>query len=124
LLPEQLELGEKKMNEELESLMSSESGYVRIKDVLICWGKTELTPDPKAKHTATFSFDFPRLFARGTSPTITTGVHLNGNGQMMDVYKWTSTQSGFKGRVGNNHTHTTPITAKITMNYMAIGKAR
>lgn len=71
----------------------------RFGGVQMCWGTEILTPDPKAPHTAAFSFAFKLPFA--TTPTVTNGINVNGSGHGMTVYAWKVDSTSYQGRVNN-----------------------
>lgn len=88
-------------------------------DMQVCWGSTTLTKDPKAPHTAAFSFKFAKPF--GSIPVVTQAVNVNGGGHAMAVYSWQLDTMKYSGRLNNMYIGT-PVGGVITMSYMAIGK--
>jgi len=91
------------------------------KDLQVCWGSKNLTRDPKAPHTASFSFEFAKEFS--SVPVVTQAINVNGSGHAMAVYSWSVDTKKYSGRLNNMYI-ATPVQGTITMSYIAIGKPK
>jgi hypothetical protein len=90
-------------------------------DLQVCCGSKNLSKDPKAPHTATFSFKFDHEFA--SVPVVTQAINVNGNGHTMAVYSWSLDTKTYSGKLNNTYI-AKPVVGIITMSYIAIGKPK
>ena len=105
---------------QLGNRVSLGSTCVVIDKMQICWGRSDVQPDPNSPHTAAFSFQFEKPFL--DQPTITNGINTRGPGHALGVYTWSATSTGYNGRLNNMYIGE-PIRGSVTMQYIAIGPA-
>jgi hypothetical protein len=98
------------------------TGYLKIGETLICWGRQllELPPDQNNRNGREFSFKFAEPF--DGDPTVATSVLTAGSPHSFGVYRWKANSHAFFGGVIN---HPTDVRANVdvTMEYLAIGRA-
>lgn len=101
----------------LSSTGNATSGYTRIGDIQIAWGKAPLSG---SSNTRPFSFTFPAGFIE--QPTVTTGCLVNDAGYTFDVYAYTLSTTAFSGTL--NEAQNRNNGATVSMNYTAVGRWR
>jgi hypothetical protein len=90
-------------------------------DMQICWGRKKLQRDPKAQHTAAFTFTFKEEFL--LAPVVTQAINVDGSGHAMEVYSWSLDTKTYSGNLNNMYIGK-PVEGVITMSYIAIGKPK
>src|SRR5437764_13829453 len=79
----------------------------------ICWGRKKLERDPKAQHTAPFTFTFSEEFA--SAPVVTQAINVDGRGHAMEVFLWSLDTKTYSGKVNNMYIGK-PVEGVITMS--------
>jgi hypothetical protein len=108
-------------------------GSILIGDLLVCWGRADLTPDfapppNNSPHTRTFKFRFLREFA--FKPVVTTGFDETTSGYVYGVFDSSLNTESFSGRVFDNRSAPGALSdekwqkIRVAMSYVAIGKAK
>jgi len=93
----------------------SASGYMRIGNMQICWGKATLTG---TNHVRVFNFTFPATFIG--APVVTNGINAVSSGYAYAVYNHTISATTYWGTIVEIQYQNSGTT--VTMNYVAIGR--
>jgi hypothetical protein len=84
----------------------------------ICWGRKLLAKEPRAPHTARFTFTFSKEFA--SVPVVSQAINVNGRGHAMGVFQWKLDTKEYSGLLNNMYIGKA-VDGEITMSYIAIG---
>jgi hypothetical protein len=101
---------------------STADGYLRARDMLVCWGRKPLELSAKSGDPNTnsrlFEFAFPREFAG--PPTVANAILTKSAVDSFAVYNYEITSTKYFGGVINRK----PTDAEVTFEYIAIGRAK
>jgi hypothetical protein len=113
----------------IKSDPNPEKGYLRVGNMLICWGRKilPLGPGPQNRHIRQFNFQFAQEFL--TKPSVSTGFNLKTPANVFGVYHSDLDTKAFIGSIYDNKTgpdNNVIGTFNVEMSYVAIGipKAR
>jgi hypothetical protein len=92
----------------------SDSDYIRIGNLQICWGSAVLTG---SSHQRSFNFTFPAPF--NETPKVTNGLNADSSGYAYAVFDHSVSSTGYSGSMVEIDFRSS--STNVTMNYMAIG---